>query len=287
MQNTTLRVPFKGLLGIVLLWQTVCVTPTMGIARLFSQKQPLATRENIGVQLEVERYQPLATRENIGVPVVPEALLEELQLCKELELELELERYQQILKDYKDKLRGVRTEDYKLGNEFYYLDKGRLVYNMHIRMWYEPYDCYLSLLTIAVLLVKNPVPLLEALIKAGANVNHLEPSFVPLRSVLEFALISQNMLTIQCLLAHRVNAAVLSADAVFRYIREAEWEDDQKVSIVKQLIGKGLDINRLYDNPLLYNPTILPAHLWILEVSKVRENLSKKHPLYGHTPWED
>ena len=226
MQNTTLRVPFKGLLGIVLLWQTVCVTPTMGIARLFSQEQQIATRKNI------------------GVPVVPEALLEELQLCKELELELELERYQQILKDYKDKLRGVRTEDYKLGNEFYYLDKGRLVYNMHIRMWYEPYGCYLSLLTIAVLLVKNPVPLLEALIKAGANVNHLEPSFIPLRSVLEFALISQNMLTIQCLLAHRVNAAVLSADAVFRYIREAEWEDDQKVSIVKQLIGKGLDINQ-------------------------------------------
>lgn len=241
MQNTTLRVPFKGLLGIVLLWQTVCVTPTMGIARLLSQEQQIATRKNI------------------GVPVVPEALLEELQLCKELELELE--RYQQILKDYKDKLRGVRTEDYEFGNEFYYLGEGRLVYNMHIRMWYEPYGCYLSLLTIAVLLVKNPVPLLEALIKAGANVNHLEPSFVPLRSVLEFALISQNMLTIQCLLAHRVNAAVLSADAVFRYIREAEWEDDQKVSIVKQLIGKGLDINRLYDNPLLYNPTILLAHL--------------------------
>ena len=255
MQNTTLRVPFKGLLGIVLLWQTVCVTPTMGIARLFSQEQQIATRKNIGVPVvpealledlqlwkEPKRYQPLTTRENIGVPVVPEALLEELQLCKELELELE--RYQKILKDYKDKLRGVRTEDYKLGNEFYYLDKGRLVYNMHIRMWYEPYGCYLSLLTIAVLLVKNPVPLLEALIKAGANVNHLEPSFIPLRSVLEFALISQNMLTIQCLLAHRVNAAVLSADAVFRYIREAEWEDDQKVSIVKQLIGKGLDINQ-------------------------------------------
>ena len=190
--NTALRLLLQGFLGVILLGQTAC------------SNQRSMNMDGRGGQLESNEGQP-ANSPPAGERAIPEALIEGMKLHPNLPHGLV--RY---LPAFKDGLREVTTTGYdffKAPVKFWIEQEKR---SKSKDAFFFSHSTSVFLLTAAVILLDNATPVLEALIKAGANKDYLDATAYKIRQpALYFAIFHRNFSAAEWLLDHGADASLL------------------------------------------------------------------------------